>query len=52
MIKVMKCPCGNREPVTPKIGQRLEEYLQSKKCPNCNNKGNWNVLSVEEPTKD
>ncbi len=52
MSKTMKCSCGKKDAITPKTGQRLEEYLQTKKCSNCNNVGNWRVLSDDEARMD
>jgi hypothetical protein len=30
----------------------VEDYLQTKKCPNCNKKGNWRILSEDEAMMD
>jgi len=52
LTKTIKCTCGRKDVLTPKTGQRVEDYLQTKECPNCHNKGNWRILSDDEARFD
>jgi len=52
MNETIKCSCGKKDVATPKVGQRLNEYLQMKRCSNCTNIGKWRVLSEDEARMD
>jgi len=52
MNEKMKCKCGFPSVVKPKSGQRIKDYLETKRCPRCKRIGEWKILSENEEMMD
>ena len=44
----MKCSCGYKSVVKLEHGETEAQFLARRKCRNCNQKGNWKVLTKDE----